>query len=88
MRARYVVRITPADVGQRVSVRYWRDGAAERGPGEPALTDALGELEAGEDGWLSIRQRDGHLVTVDEQTLVAGKTVPPAPPRPDRRNSY
>lgn len=79
MKARYVVRITPADVGQRVSVRFWMDGAAERQPGEPAHSDAVGVLESWAGGWLSIRWRDGRLTTVDEQALVAGKTLPPSP---------
>ena len=80
MRARYVVRITPDDVGQRVSVRAWLEDAAERDEG-PRHTDVLGELVAWEDGWLSIRRRDGEVVQVDEALLVAGKVIPPPPPR-------
>lgn len=79
MRARYVVRITPEDVGERVSVRYWLDDAAmhERGP---THSDALGTLEAWQDGLLHIRRKDGSLAVVDEAAMVAGKILPPAPP--------
>ncbi|CAN5202117.1 hypothetical protein BH23ACT9_BH23ACT9_00780 [soil metagenome] len=78
MRARYVIHITPADVGQRVSIRSWLADAAERDEG-PYHTDALGTLESWDDGWLSIRRRDGSLVTVDEALMVAGKLLPPPP---------
>lgn len=79
MKARYVVRITPDDVGRRVSVRAWLAEAAELEEG-PRHTDVVGELEAWEDGWLSIRRRDGEVVRVDEALLVAGRVIPPAPP--------
>lgn len=77
MGGRHVVRITPADVGSRVSVRS-RIGEDGRGP---RYTDALGVLEAWEHGVLRIRRRDGELVEVAESALVAGKTLPPPPPR-------
>lgn len=80
MRARYVIRITPADVGQRVSVRSWLDDAAERESG-PAHTDTLGTLESWEDGVLAIRRKDGTLTQVDEASMVAGKVIPEAPSR-------
>ena len=80
MRARYVVRITPAHVGERVSVRFWLDGAAEAGSG-PRHSDAVGVLESWEDGWLVVRRRDGEAVTVDEASLVAGKVLGDPPPR-------
>lgn len=80
MRARYVVRITPADVGQRVSVRFWLADAATA-PSGPRHSDAVGVLESWEDGWLVVRRRDGDAVTVDEAALVAGKVIPDPPPR-------
>lgn len=80
MRARYVVRITPDDVGQRVSVRAWLEDAAEAAGG-PTHTDAIGTLESWQDGVLAIRRKDGTLTTIDEASLVAGKLVPPAPTR-------
>lgn len=86
MRARYVIRISPADVGQRVSVRAWLDDAAEIEDG-PRHTDAIGILEAWADGMLAIRRKDGTLTEIDEASMVAGKLVPPAPePRPRQIN--
>jgi hypothetical protein len=78
------VRISPADVGARVSVRH-------RLHGDPAasLTDVVGVLlswEAGTDGVaeLRIERRDGSVVTVPAADLVAGKAVPPPRPRSSR----
>ena len=72
-----VVRITPADVGQRVSVRS-RIAAA---PGEPATTDTLGYLRQWEAGQLRIEKRDGALVVLDEADLLAGKVIGEPPLR-------
>lgn len=68
------VRITPADVGKRVSVR------SLTGPDEPraTFTDTVGELTSWTDGVLKITRRDGTSVSLPEATVVAGKTVPPA----------
>lgn len=73
MRARLRVRITPDDVGSRVSVRL----ADEAG----GYTDVVGHLEAWADGQLRVRRRDGEVATLSEADLVAGKVVPPAPPQ-------
>ena len=77
MRARpgYVVRIRPADVGSRISVRSI---SGER------YRDVVGELLGWADGILRIRRRDGSIVDVAEDLVVAGKVVPPAPRRPAR----
>lgn len=80
MRARGVVRITPADVGQRVSVR----ARIPAGPGEPSTTDTLGNLVSWDGGVLIIERRDGTLRQVPEETLVAGRCVPPPPARPSK----
>lgn len=77
MGGQYVVRITPDDVGSRVSVRS-RTGEDADGP---RFTDALGVLEAWHGGVLRIRRRDGELVEVSEALLVAGKVLPHPPPR-------
>ena len=66
--ARLVVAITPADVGKRVTTR-------RRTPG--GYRDAVGVLESWHDGMLAIRKRDGSLVEIAEETLVAAKIVPP-----------
>lgn len=70
-------RITPEDVGKRVSVR--RRLTPE---GEPAAYgDVVGELTAWEAGTLMITRKDGSAVGVAEDTVVAAKVVPPAPVR-------
>src|SRR5262245_42317938 len=71
----YVVRIRPADVGSRVSVRSI---SGER------YRDVVGELLSWADGILRIRRRDGSIVDVAEDLVVAGKVVPPAPRRQAR----
>jgi N-acetylglutamate synthase len=67
-----VDRITPADVGRRVVVRY-------RLPAEGRATDVLGLLNGWADGVLSVRQSDGSTVEVNTVDVVAAKSVPPRP---------
>jgi hypothetical protein len=75
--ARLVVTVTPADVGQRVSLR-------RRLPtGE--YSDVVGVLESWSDGVLLVRRRTDELVEIPEGIVVAGKVVPPAPPPRRRR---
>ncbi|MFC9706258.1 GNAT family N-acetyltransferase [Streptomyces sp. NPDC056943] len=71
------VRITSADVGKRVSVRYVTDSAAA---GEK-FTDAVGVLTSWDSGVLLITRKSGEAVRIAESSLVAGKVVPPAPAR-------
>jgi N-acetylglutamate synthase len=72
VRPGYVVRVRPADVGSRVSVRMI---SGER------YRDVVGDLLGWADGILRIRRRDGSIVDVAENLVVAGKVVPPAAPR-------
>jgi ribosomal protein S18 acetylase RimI-like enzyme len=65
--------LTPADVGRRVVVRHRLS--------EGGLTDILGELMAWTNGILTIRRKDGSVVDVRWDDLVAAKVVPPAPHR-------
>lgn len=44
-------------------------------------SDVIGHLLTWHAGLLTVRRRDGSEVTVAEADLVAGKLVPPAPPR-------
>lgn len=74
---RLEVRITPADVGKRVSVRRRTDGG---GTGAE-FTDALGVLTSWDNGVLSITRKSGEVVHIVESSLVAGKVVPAAPAR-------
>ncbi|MFE6103395.1 GNAT family N-acetyltransferase [Streptomyces laurentii] len=71
------VRITTADVGKRVSVRYVTDS---RVSGE-RFTDAVGVLTSWDSGVLLITRRTGDTVRVAEDRLAAGKVVPAAPAR-------
>ncbi|PVC80919.1 GNAT family N-acetyltransferase [Streptomyces sp. CS131] len=74
---RLEVRITPADVGKRVSVRRRTNSG---GTGEE-FTDAVGVLTSWNDGVVSITQKSGETVHIVESSLVAGKVVPAAPAR-------
>ncbi|MGW2179510.1 GNAT family N-acetyltransferase [Streptomyces sp. NPDC001732] len=71
------VRITPNDVGKRVSVRR----VCEAGPQGAKFTDTVGVLTSWTDGVLSITQKSGESVRIEESVLVAGKVVPAAPAR-------
>jgi hypothetical protein len=77
LRPRHVHRVTPDDVGRRVSVRRWLDeDHTEAG-------DVLGDLVAYADGHLTVDGRDGP-VTFAEDAVLASRLVPP-PPTPRRR---
>ncbi|MEV8230164.1 GNAT family N-acetyltransferase [Streptomyces sp. NPDC079167] len=77
MGGRLEVRITPADVGKRVSVRRTADV-----PGEGAkFTDTVGVLTSWDGGVLSVTTKNGESIRIAESALVAGKVVPPAPAR-------
>ena len=71
------VRITSADVGKRVSVRY----VTERPSAGGKFTDAVGVLTSWDSGVLLITRKSGETVRIAETSLVAGKVVPPAPAR-------
>ena len=78
MRYRLVVRVTAADIGQRVTIR-WRppelEGSSKR------MTDVLGILEDADDQVFKVRRgRDGRLIVIPRERTVARKVVPPAPP--------
>jgi ribosomal protein S18 acetylase RimI-like enzyme len=75
--ARLEVRITPADVGKRVSVRQ----LSEVADGRPTFTDTVGVLASWDEGVVQITRRTGESVRIAESALVAGKVVPPAPVR-------
>lgn len=75
------VRITPDDVGSRVTVRH-----ALHGDPTASLTDVVGTLlswepAAGPDAVLRIERRDGTTVAVPLPDIVAAKVVPPRRPR-------
>jgi hypothetical protein len=70
---RYVVRIGPADVGQRVVVR-WRRPAA--GGGEE-VADVVGPLEAADEHGFAVRNRRGERVEIPRERALAAKVIPP-----------
>ncbi|MFJ8644502.1 GNAT family N-acetyltransferase [Streptomyces sp. NPDC093546] len=74
---RLEVRITPADVGKRVSVRRLGDP----GSGRETFTDTVGVLTSWDKGVLLITRRTGETVRIAESSLVAAKVVPAAPAR-------
>ena len=75
MRYRLEVRLTPADVGQRVVIRWRRPSP---GDGEQ-IADVLGILEANDPASFAVRTSDGALVVIPAARALAGKVVPPAP---------
>jgi len=78
---RLEVRLTRADVGKRVVIR-WRPGPADSKP----MTDVLGILEEADDQFFKVRRgRDGQLIVIPRARALAGKVVPPAPPGRPRK---
>lgn len=73
IRGRLVHRISPKDVGHRVSVRIRLPGGG--------FTDIVGVVESWADGVLTLRRRDGSTTEVEESTIAASRVVPPVPPR-------
>lgn len=77
----YAVDVTPADLGVRVTLRRRLTGTEAGPPGAPTHGDLLGELVRWSDGVLAVRRRDGSVVEVPADTVVALKRVPPPPAR-------
>jgi N-acetylglutamate synthase len=77
MRYRLEVRLTTADVGQRVVIRWRRPGPDD----SEQIADVLGILEQADAGSFSVRTRHGALVVIPAERALAGKVVPPPPVR-------
>ena len=73
MPPRYINRLTHADVGSRVTVRRWVPDP-ERGQ---IPSDVVGHLESWDAGMLRIRHRDGRVVQVPEDDILAARVIPP-----------
>ena len=73
MRYRYVVRIGPGDVGQRVVVRWRRPAPG----GGDEVADVVGPLEAADEDGFAVRNRRGELVRIPRERALAAKVVPP-----------
>lgn len=88
MRYRLEVRLTSADVGRRVVIRWRRPGAVgaqatasgATGVGDE-IADVLGVLEAADDTSFTVRTAAGERVVIPRDRALAGKTIPPARPR-------
>ena len=78
MAYRLEVRLSGADVGSRVVIRWRRP--APNGAGEE-IADVLGVLEAADGASFAVRKASGELVIVPGERALAGKPVPPAPHR-------
>nr|WP_249416139.1 GNAT family N-acetyltransferase [Streptomyces sp. TS71-3] len=74
---RLEVRVSPDDVGKRVSIRR----LAEAGESGGRFTDTVGILTSWDDGVVVVTRRSGEQVRMAESSLVAGKVVPAAPAR-------
>ena len=79
MRYRLEVRLSAADVGSRVVIR-WRRPA---GDGEETA-DVLGVLEVADAASFMVRKASGELVTIPRDRALAGKIVPAVPRRKHR----
>lgn len=77
MRYRLEVRLTEADTGNRVVVR-WRRPA---GGGGEEVADVLGILEAADSASFTVRKASGEIVVIPRERALAGKPVPPPPHR-------
>ena len=93
MRYRMEVRLTAADVGRRVVVRWRRPAVTDAGPVAAAgsvsdeVADVLGILEAADGTSLQVRRESGELVSVPLDRALAAKTVPPKPVRSSPRQA-
>ncbi len=77
MHFRLEVRLTPADIGQRVVIR-WRRPAPGSGD---EIADVLGVLEDADAESFAVRTSGGELVLIPAGRALAGKTIPPPPAR-------
>jgi N-acetylglutamate synthase len=77
VRYRLEVRLSPAEVGRRVVIRWRRP---VRGDADEVV-DVLGVLEAADGAAFTVRTASGETVVIPVERALAGKPVPPAPPR-------
>ena len=83
MPARFDVRISPDDVGRRVTIR----SKIPAEPGQPRHTDTLGMLRAWDDGVLRVERRDGTIVELAAADLVGARILGPPPQRRGSRTA-
>ena len=75
LRARYVRRVTPEHVGERVSVRHLLDDPV-RGP---IPSDVVGRLVGADEEAMLIVDRDGLLTVLDPELVLSSRVIPPHP---------
>jgi hypothetical protein len=75
VRYRLKIRLTPADAGQRVVIRWRRPSP---GDGEQ-IADVLGILEENDSASFAVRTSGGALVVIPAARALAGKVAPSAP---------
>ena len=75
MRGSYVVRLTAADVGRRVTVRRLLAPEEPRA-GRATTTDVVGVLRAWAHGVLEVERDDGERVRIAEADVVAARARP------------
>jgi hypothetical protein len=80
VRYRLEVRLSAADLGSRVVIR-WRRPAGDR----DEIADVVGVLAAADTASFTVRKTSGELVTILRDRALAGKTVPAAPRREQRQ---
>jgi hypothetical protein len=83
VRFRLELRLTAADVGNRVVIRWRRPAAG----GGDEIADVLGTLEVADEVSFQVRQASGELVTIPADRALAGKAVPPKPDRSASRQA-
>ena len=79
MRYRLEVRLSAADVGSRVVIR-WRRPAGDGAE----IADVLGILAAADATGFTVRKASGEVVVVPRDRALGGKAVPSAPRRRPR----
>ena len=75
MRFRLEVRLTSADVGRRVVIRWRRPAPG----GGDQVADVLGILEDAGAESFAVRTTGGELVLIPAGRALAGKVIPPPP---------
>jgi N-acetylglutamate synthase len=77
MRFRLEVRLTPADIGQRVIIRWRRPAPG----GGDQIADVLGILEDADAESFAVRTSSGEVLPIPAARALAGKVIPPPPAR-------
>lgn len=74
--ASHRTEVGPDHVGRRVTIRHRIEE-----DGRQVATDVVGHLRAWEGDRLQVERRDGSLVEVDADAVLASRIIPDAPPR-------